>query len=95
MNIEQSRLEGARTKKAPWKKWGPCLSEREWGTVREDYSESGDTGAGVGASHQTGWTEAITRIMHLFASSDAQETLEQGKGRAAGRAPSNSKQDPS
>ena len=28
--------------KAPWKKWGPYLSERQWGTVREDYSEGGD-----------------------------------------------------
>jgi len=27
---------------APWRKWGPYLSERQWGTVREDYSESGD-----------------------------------------------------
>ena len=26
----------------PWKRWGPYLSERQWGTVREDYSESGD-----------------------------------------------------
>jgi hypothetical protein len=42
MDAEQSRLEEARTKKAPWKKWGPYLSERQWGTVREDYSESGD-----------------------------------------------------
>ncbi len=42
MNSEQSRLEEARTKKAPWKEWGPYLSERQWGTVREDYSESGD-----------------------------------------------------
>ena len=42
MNIEQSRLEEARTKNTPWKKWGPYLSERQWGTVREDYSESGD-----------------------------------------------------
>ncbi len=42
MNAEQSRLEEARTKKAHWKKWGPYLSERQWGTVREDYSESGD-----------------------------------------------------
>jgi hypothetical protein len=30
------------TGKAPWKKWGPYLSERQWGTVREDYSEDGD-----------------------------------------------------
>jgi len=42
MNAEQSRLEEARTQKAPWKKWGPYLSERQWGTVREDYSEGGD-----------------------------------------------------
>ena len=42
MNTEHSRLEEARTQKAPWKKWGPYLSERQWGTVREDYSQSGD-----------------------------------------------------
>jgi hypothetical protein len=42
MIAEQFRLEEARTKKAAWKKWGPYLSERQWGTVREDYSDSGD-----------------------------------------------------
>jgi hypothetical protein len=42
MNAEQVRLEEARTNKAPWKKWGPYLSERQWGTVREDYSEGGN-----------------------------------------------------
>jgi hypothetical protein len=39
---EKERLEAARNGKAPWKKWGPYLSERQWGTVREDYSENGD-----------------------------------------------------
>jgi len=39
MNSEQNRLEEAREKKVSWKKWGPYLSERQWGTVREDYSE--------------------------------------------------------
>jgi hypothetical protein len=39
---EHARLEEARTGVAAWKKWGPYLSERQWGTVREDYSESGD-----------------------------------------------------
>jgi mannosylglycerate hydrolase MGH1-like protein len=39
---EQQRLNDAREKVAPWKKWGPYLSERQWGTVREDYSENGD-----------------------------------------------------
>jgi hypothetical protein len=42
MNAERLRLEEHRTKKADWKKWGPYLSERQWGTVREDYSASGD-----------------------------------------------------
>ena len=41
MNKEQLRLEEAR-QGVPWKRWGPYLSERQWGTVREDYSESGD-----------------------------------------------------
>jgi len=40
--IEGRRLEAARNQNAPWKKWGPYLSERQWGTVREDYSKSGD-----------------------------------------------------
>ena len=42
MNAEQARLEEARLHKIEWKKWGPYLSERQWGTVREDYSENGD-----------------------------------------------------
>jgi len=42
MTIEAIRLDEARGQKAPWKKWGPYLSERQWGTVREDYSEGGD-----------------------------------------------------
>src|SRR5947199_5538890 len=42
MTAEQTRLDEAGAGKAPWKKWGPYLSERQWGTVREDYSEGGD-----------------------------------------------------
>jgi hypothetical protein len=42
MPAERDRLEAARTQGVPWRKWGPYLSERQWGTVREDYSESGD-----------------------------------------------------
>src|SRR5712692_9455870 len=38
---EEQRLEEARERKAHWKRWGPYLSERQWGTVREDYSASG------------------------------------------------------
>jgi Glycosyl hydrolase family 63 C-terminal domain len=39
---EELRLAEAREGKATWKKWGPYLSERQWGTVREDYSENGN-----------------------------------------------------
>ena len=39
---EQKRLNEAREKGIPWKKWGPYLSERQWGTVREDYSDDGN-----------------------------------------------------
>jgi hypothetical protein len=42
MDAEHRRLEESRTEAAPWRKWGPYLSERQWGTVREDYSENGD-----------------------------------------------------
>jgi hypothetical protein len=40
-NAERERLEQARSG-APWRKWGPYLSERQWGTVREDYSADGN-----------------------------------------------------
>ncbi len=39
---EQKRLNDAREAGIPWKKWGPYLSERQWGTVREDYSKDGN-----------------------------------------------------
>src|SRR3974390_3694897 len=41
-NQEATRLQEARNANAPWRKWGPYLSERQWGTVREDYSPGGD-----------------------------------------------------
>ncbi len=39
---EQKRLNESREAQIPWKKWGPYLSERQWGTVREDYSDDGN-----------------------------------------------------
>jgi len=39
---EHSRLAATRAGTAAWRKWGPYLSERQWGTVREDYSTNGD-----------------------------------------------------
>jgi hypothetical protein len=41
LTTEDLRLEESRLRKKHWKRWGPYLSERQWGTVREDYSENG------------------------------------------------------
>ena len=42
LTAEEIRLEEARARTAHWQRWGPYLSERAWGTVREDYSAKGD-----------------------------------------------------
>ena len=42
MTQEEIRLKESRDRKAHWKRWGPYLSERAWGTVREDYSQDGE-----------------------------------------------------
>jgi hypothetical protein len=39
---EHARLREARENGVAWRHWGPYLSERQWGTVREDYSDTGD-----------------------------------------------------
>ena len=39
----------------------------------------GDNGAGLGASHQTGWTGIVARLMHLFATTTPEQILEHGK----------------
>ena len=39
---EQRRLDDAVAGRAPWQRWGTYVSERAWGTVREDYSADGD-----------------------------------------------------
>jgi len=143
MTEEEKRLQEAKESKTAWKKWGPYLSERQWGTVREDYSDSGDAwnyfshdqarsrayrwgedglagisddqqhlcfavalwngredphwrdyllfheyfhgdnGAGLGASHQTGWTGIIARALHLFATTTAEQALQLGKKAAS------------
>ncbi len=43
MNEERQRLNEAKHNDIAWKKWGPYLSERQWGTVREDYGDSGNS----------------------------------------------------
>jgi hypothetical protein len=132
---EQKRLNEAREKGIPWKKWGPYLSERQWGTVREDYSDDGnawdyfshdqarsrayrwgedglagycddkkfqddphwkdyilfyeyfhgENGAGLGTSHQTGWTGLIARALDLFARLKAEDILSATKGSIASK----------
>ncbi|MCR9292611.1 MAG: glucosidase [bacterium] len=42
ISAEHHRLEASRQRDANWQRWGPYLSERQWGTVREDYSENQD-----------------------------------------------------
>lgn len=42
MTAEQNRLDDSEARRADWKKWGPYLAERAWGTVREDYSATGE-----------------------------------------------------
>ena len=42
MNPEQKRLDEDRAEIKNWRRWGPYLSERQWGTIREDYSPDGD-----------------------------------------------------
>ena len=53
---EKQRMQQARKEIHPWKKWGPYLSERQWGTVREDYSEDGNAWAYF--SHQQAHSRA-------------------------------------
>jgi len=48
---EQQRLQEAREGKQHWRQWGPYLSERQWGTVREDYSANGDAWASFPHDH--------------------------------------------
>ena len=51
MNEEELRLQEDRSRKANWKRWGPYLSERQWGTVREDYSAHGTAWAYLPHDH--------------------------------------------
>ena len=111
---ETQRLADNKSGKGNWRRWGPYLSERQWGTVREDYSPGGnaweyfphdharsrayrlgddgqrpalkshpklagdphfrdyvlfheyfdgDNGRGLGASHQTGWTGLVAKLL--------------------------------
>ncbi|MFT4175127.1 MAG: glucosidase [Luteolibacter sp.] len=51
MTPEQARLTEAATREKNWRRWGPYLSERQWGTVREDYSDHGNSWAAFPHDH--------------------------------------------
>src|SRR5262249_4119623 len=51
LTAEEVRLAEDRAGLAPWKRWGPYVSERAWGTVREDYSPDGDAWASFPHDH--------------------------------------------
>ena len=51
MTVEVQRLQKSRDRKSHWKRWGPYLSERAWGTVREDYSPFGTAWESISHDH--------------------------------------------
>ncbi len=61
VTAEQRRLDDADHRQVPWRRWGPYMAERAWGTVREDYSADGDAWAYLpfeqAASHAFRWGE--------------------------------------
>lgn len=74
MTQQEWRLKEARERTAHWRRWGPYLSERQWGTVRENYSANGTaweyfphdharSRPTAGASHQTGWTSLAAMVL--------------------------------
>ena len=51
MSAEHIRIQEDKERKKHWKKWGPYLTERQWGTVREDYSSDGAAWENVTHDH--------------------------------------------
>ena len=81
-DAERQRLAEADHGGMARRRWGPYLSERQWGTVRGGFDWRdlvlfyeyfhGDNGAGIGASHQTGWTGLVAVLPLLFRSITAE-----------------------
>jgi hypothetical protein len=63
MTSEERRLEASRERREHWKRRGPCLGERAWGTVREDYREYGTAWEALphdhARSHAYRWNEHL------------------------------------
>ena len=106
MDAEHGRLEEVRAESVPWRKWGPYLSERQWGTVRDDYSDNGDAwnyfshdqarSRAVGHVHGPraeavdDHVEESLRVVGEFAGADSVTVAATGSSRAAGRPPTGS-----
>ena len=86
MTREHARLQESRDRTKHWKRWGPYLSERAWGTVREDYSATGDAWSYFRHEHARSrayrWSED-----GLASVCDTQQTLCLGLGLWNGRDP--------
>jgi hypothetical protein len=78
-SAEHQRLQAERDRQEDWKRWGPYLSERQWGTVREDYSHDGDAWRDFPFEHSGsrayrwgedglhGWTDRKGRLCYSVA----------------------------
>ena len=87
MNKEQSRLKAANDRTEDWQRWGPYLSERQWGTVREDYSPDGSAWESFPHDHARrrayrwgedglqGWTDRHCRLCFAPALWNGQDTI--------------------
>src|SRR5258708_14579618 len=64
-NIEQDRLREAHEDSQPWYRWGPYLSERQWATVREDYSADGNAWAFFPHDHARSRTDRKSTRLKL------------------------------
>src|SRR4030095_4508111 len=79
-NPEQSRLAENQAGKTHWQRWGPYLSERSWGTVREDYSADGD--AWNSFPHDHARSRALLRVgggLHLHLKQRFEGAIDPGK----------------
>jgi hypothetical protein len=87
MHRENERLAEDQSKEKKWRRWGPFLSERQWGTVREDYTENGDCWGGFPHDHSRrrayrwgedglqGWTDRQCRMCFAPALWNGNDTI--------------------
>jgi hypothetical protein len=79
---ETRRLVEAREQDVPWKQWGPYLSERQWGTVREDYSSDGSAWDyfthDQSRSRAYGWARMASPVSRTTSSACASRSLWNG-----------------